>query len=63
MDPNATATALIGARQALADARKNGLPARVVRDIESDVAEFTRALRLWRRKGGFAPRGGWPHGV
>ena len=63
MDPNTTVAELIELHGDLRHARANGYGAKARRQIESDIAERRDALREWRRKGGFAPRDGWPHGL
>lgn len=57
MDPHATVRALAANDAALADGEITQSQHRESRD------ELLAILREWRRKGGFAPRGGWPKGV
>lgn len=63
MDPNATAAELRDMEGELRFERAHQNRPSVVHELERDIAGQRRILRDWRRKGGFAPRGGWPKGV
>ena len=63
MDTNATVADIRDLESDLRHARANGYGAKAIRHIEQDIAERLDYLREWRRKGGFAPRDGWPKGV
>jgi len=64
MDPNAAAAELSDLREIRQKvATQNNAPRYVLRTIDADIRTVVIGLREWRRKGGFAPRDGWPKGV
>ena len=63
MDPNATLAELRDMEGELRFERAHQNRRSVVHELERDIAGQKAILREWRRKGGFAPRDGWPQGV
>jgi hypothetical protein len=63
MDPNAALADLKDLEGDLRHARANGYSAEGIAEIEDRIDECRDDLKAWRRKGGFAPRDGWPAGV
>jgi hypothetical protein len=63
MDPNTVAAEIKKLQGEMRATMARGASLTVLYHLEADIRDRLNILREWRRKGGPAPRDGWPHGL